>query len=586
MKKLSIQLNQNYKSFENKFKVSLDGDLIILSGVNGSGKSQLIDIIRQQWISGQNKNIEAIIKIDGTEINKKDILFRSFKEAINITEIQRVGVQSIKGHKDQIWNAYNNYQLDPNRKELEQFQESSIKARKILIDKFGEEKFKNNQITQEDIDKIDMGDFAWRSDDVFTNIIGDLFFDYAKKVHIGKTKCGDTINKFSISSLETPPWIQLNNLFFELGLEYRFKGKQKDYFIKVDDFQLNESPKLYQLKKDGDIDENDSRNLSDLSDGEKAIILLIFASFSNVNYKYKKILLLDEFDATFNPSLVEAFYKLIYKYFISKDILVVIATHSPATISLAPEYASFYEAFSKTKSKQRILSVQKDDYNELRIANKNFYTRISDQKLRIEKLKKALNKTEKLYDEILKTKKPIIFSEGYNFKYLKKAKEFFDSEREYEIFEQKELGDSEIEKLFNFLLKTQNSLPKKLFILDCDSLKKFEKLDKLKTQFLIAFIFSNNKKNSLITKGIENLFDEHLFKDRIGNLEKRFFPEKIIDRGDSNIKKFPTKVKNGKLPDDSKDEFQKFICEERKRKKDFENFKPLFEKIKTILKEK
>ncbi|MDR1832510.1 MAG: ABC transporter ATP-binding protein, partial [Fusobacteriaceae bacterium] len=45
MKKISITLNQDYKSFKNGFHQELEGDLIILSGVNGSGKSQLMNII-------------------------------------------------------------------------------------------------------------------------------------------------------------------------------------------------------------------------------------------------------------------------------------------------------------------------------------------------------------------------------------------------------------------------------------------------------------------------------------------------------------------------------------------------------------
>lgn len=46
MKKLEIQLSQKYRSFQNNFKTILEGDLVILSGVNGSGETQLFDIIR------------------------------------------------------------------------------------------------------------------------------------------------------------------------------------------------------------------------------------------------------------------------------------------------------------------------------------------------------------------------------------------------------------------------------------------------------------------------------------------------------------------------------------------------------------
>jgi predicted ATP-binding protein involved in virulence len=80
MKKLTIQLIQKYKSLENGFNTTLEGDLTILSGVNGAGKSQIIDII-------YNPGTYSMIKIDGIEIKREDIDFRSFKENINIEEI-------------------------------------------------------------------------------------------------------------------------------------------------------------------------------------------------------------------------------------------------------------------------------------------------------------------------------------------------------------------------------------------------------------------------------------------------------------------------------------------------------------------
>lgn len=64
MKKLSVLLNQQYRSFDAGFSCNLEGDLIILSGVNGSGKSQLIDIISQRESHGSKKAISANIKLD------------------------------------------------------------------------------------------------------------------------------------------------------------------------------------------------------------------------------------------------------------------------------------------------------------------------------------------------------------------------------------------------------------------------------------------------------------------------------------------------------------------------------------------
>jgi len=408
MKKLALHLNQDYKSFDNGFDFLLEGNLIVLSGVNGSGKSQLIDIISQRQSYGSRQAISATIKLDGVQITRNDILRRSFKENINVPELTQAGTETVKSHKDQAWNAYSNYRLNYDNQNLWDYKESCEKAKKILVDKFGEAKF--NTITSIDFYGTLPTDFVWKSDDIFSNFIGELFFNYAVEVYAAKAEAGEVGNKFDPASLPTPPWNQLNDLFSDLGFEYRLK---ESYFVK--NFQINEQPHLYQVNRSGSIDENEPRNLADLSDGEKAIISLSFASLSGVKQENKKILLLDEFDANFNPSLTEVFYKIIDKYFISQNILVVIATHSPTTISLAPENANFYEVFKPNSDSSRILSVQRNDYIELQIANKTFYDKITDQNARILELKKEneqLNKVEKtdkpslivedMYDQIYK----------------------------------------------------------------------------------------------------------------------------------------------------------------------------------------
>jgi len=81
MKNLSITLNQDYKSFKGGFSSKIEGELIILSGVNGSGKSQIMDIVRQTDAVG--RTIDATIIVDETTIIKNNIIYKSFKDNIN-----------------------------------------------------------------------------------------------------------------------------------------------------------------------------------------------------------------------------------------------------------------------------------------------------------------------------------------------------------------------------------------------------------------------------------------------------------------------------------------------------------------------
>jgi len=77
MKSLSVLLNQCYKSFGFNFSVDLNGSFIIHSGINGSGKSQLLDIVAQRDSCGNKKKISAIVKLNENLITKNDIVRRS-----------------------------------------------------------------------------------------------------------------------------------------------------------------------------------------------------------------------------------------------------------------------------------------------------------------------------------------------------------------------------------------------------------------------------------------------------------------------------------------------------------------------------
>lgn len=195
--------------------------------------------------------------------------------------------------------------------------------------------------------------------------------------------------------LETAPWTILNELFEKLKFKYRFK---EDYeFITPN---MEENPKLR--------DEEEIRSLLDLSDGEKAILKLALIALDEEISKDIEVMLFDEYDAPLNPSLTEAFYYVIEKFYIKKGIRVIITTHSPATISLAPDYAQFYEIFSKEDSSPQIVKVCQYEYEELQKANKKFYDKIKNQKERISELEDIIHASgnkvfvEDRYDQIYK----------------------------------------------------------------------------------------------------------------------------------------------------------------------------------------
>lgn len=430
MKKTKFILQKKHKSFEQGFQFEFDGDIIILSGINGVGKSQILNIIRGKerkinfnpemppMDDGNSTIIDSKVFIDEKLISKYEIEYRSFKENILIEELTQGNSQVYLNSSNQAWQNYTQYLLEPSNSipHLQEFSNSCLWAKDILITNFGKDKFQNIGIANTEFKQcLQQNGFVWRKNDFFSNSIGEFFFNYAVFVAEEERKVGQL--NLNYKKLPKAPWVELNELFEELNFNYRFNS---NYYITG--FELNEQPVLYSTDEKGIIQSESKRILSDLSDGEKAIISLCFASLNIKNAIPVKILLLDEYDAVLNPSLIKIFFKVVDKYFTKRGTVVFLVTHSPVTITLSPEESSFYEVFNDKLLKNRILQVSRDDYSELQIANDRFYQKILNQEERIKELITSVDSK----DEI------VIITEGKtDWKYFISALRYFHNKEEF-----------------------------------------------------------------------------------------------------------------------------------------------------------
>lgn len=401
MNKINIKLNQDYKQFKSGFEAELQGNLIIISGVNGSGKSQLIDILnKSQFIQEGTRRsdldklyINSEIEINNKIINRVSIARRSFKDNISINDISMPNPKNSLWHKQEAWNAFSNYHT------WDDLTNEYSKAKSIIQEELNNRglmykpTFSSNKpnstetyISEEEFKKILPDNFVWEKDDLFSNRIDELFYEFAVKRNNEQVDLSMKSGGFNNEEyIKNAPWTILNKLFETLKFKYRFK---KDYDFEIPNFK--EKIMIYPVLQDGSIDLNSPRQLSDLSDGEKSIIALTFALLNEKRRPIEKLLLLDEFDNTLNPSLIEALFKVLEEYFIDKGVVVVMTTHSPITIALAPDYATYYEIFKQDNSSPKIFSVYKYKYSELKIANKNFYDKIANQTERINELEENI----------------------------------------------------------------------------------------------------------------------------------------------------------------------------------------------------
>ena len=126
-----------------------------------------------------------------------------------------------------------------------------------------------------------------------------------------------------------PPWEVVNEILAAAHLPLQVNAP-KGAFDRP--FQL----KLHHTELDCDI------RYADLSSGEKIIIslanCLYYAKSSGASLTLPQVLLLDEPDAPLHPTMAKSFMEVIEKVLVrDKGVKVIMTTHSPSTVAFAPE---------------------------------------------------------------------------------------------------------------------------------------------------------------------------------------------------------------------------------------------------------
>lgn len=492
MKKLDISIVEPYKAYKKDTSYSLEGDLIVISGINGSGKSQLLQIIAK---NSKEKISRSIVQTqdNGNVLHLEDILLLSFRDNINlgedfgqfsVTYKENYATNAWEYYKDNIRHVDNNKFINDKRtKKYKEgtlaFDDNGIKnpswrsinrLADLLKSSYSDDKV--FYLSQVEVESVLPSNFIWRNENDIISQTGNLFYIACCDRVNKQIACSDSTRVFdNMEWLKTAPWTILNQLFEELNFKYRFKA---DYVFSTPN--MEENPKL---REDSEI-----RNLMDLSDGEKAILKLALISLDEEISKDIKLILFDEYDAPLNPSLTESFYHVIEKFYIEKGIQAIITTHSPATISLAPEYVQFYEIFPQDDISPKIVKVEQFDYSELRTANKQFYDKIKNQEDRIAELEKPTETSERMlfvedkYDQIYKI--AFLKIKGIEGISEENFEEKFNEHCNFTLHGNFSSGGLYSRLISSNITNDQNSIIICLFDFDAEGYRKFEDLSKIK----------------------------------------------------------------------------------------------------------
>lgn len=127
-----------------------------------------------------------------------------------------------------------------------------------------------------------------------------------------------------------PPWVLMNRVLSDLGQPYEFAAPHG--YRLANPYE----PKLTNTLTGAEV------GVNDLSSGEKVLLVVaihLYASSALGNLmKVPKALLLDEPDALLHPSMIDKLLAVLRRVFVEGyGVKVLLASHSPTTVALAPE---------------------------------------------------------------------------------------------------------------------------------------------------------------------------------------------------------------------------------------------------------
>lgn len=322
-------------------------DFIIISGLNGSGKTHLLE--------GISSGVISLIE-NNTTLNPVKLVDHNTLSPTNGT------IVSIENLRQEVQNTYNKYQSYTDiikQKPLYTFEALGInpqfkKLFRLIADS-----------AKKDINNLTMDDFyrhypmkdGLNNVDIFQQNFSFLFKRYQVKKFDNKVSkfLAQELPKDNIEFLEDdefvrlygePPWELVNKILKEANLDYQINAPQ---------FLQRDAP--YELRLVNKFN-NAEVFFSDLSSGEKVLMSLALSLYnSKLDAEFPKVLLMDEPDAHLHPSMTKSFLQVIEQVFVTeKKVKVIIATHSPSTVALAPKEALYI----MNKTLPRIEKVSKD----------------------------------------------------------------------------------------------------------------------------------------------------------------------------------------------------------------------------------
>lgn len=361
---MKVQIKQKYKSIRIPQVIDLP-DFVVLTGKNGSGKSHFMEVMTKPEFSAVFDNDEnPLTQIKYVPFNGLNPHIEERCEYLGLTNLCK-----------QAWNDVKNLIADYER--VKRFHHDisfkryvfDDRRRKNLLGKIGEiVNWNLSFITEE----LFFKNYEISSNEMLSSQFAAIFklyhnrwldnefgkFMNEKYGHHNKNLAEEEFEK-----LHGPkPWVLINNMLSSAGLKYQVnhpEGCNKEL-----DFKLHLT----------DMDTGTEIQVNDLSTGEKVLMSLALSIYNTKEETARPdILLLDEPDAALHPEFSKVLVHAIQESIVKEaKVKVMISTHSPMTVALAPEKSIFVMDKGVNKpikiTKQQGINILTKDLDNVRLS--------------------------------------------------------------------------------------------------------------------------------------------------------------------------------------------------------------------------
>lgn len=360
-------------------------DFVVITGKNGSGKTQLLELINWHFAVTQDQKNNTQRNAADPFHNVKTVsdLNITNKEIVFIPSIWQLGnLASTNSSKfTQVINQIYT-QITGQNDKIEYRELSALVEQRITKPK--------SQITRNDIqENLPVDYFDYINKIQIHEGLNEAFLTYHYKY--AELRDSGKNDEEIKTDMGLPPWDIINNMLKVAEFPYEV-NKPKSYIGDYHFELIGISNPLLKI------------NFSDLSSGEKVLISLSLWMFNaSKDKRLPKLMLLDEPDAHLHPSAVRQFIDVIEKSLVRNfGVRVIMTTHSPSTVSLAPDY-SLYEM---KKNDSQVKPLQSKEYGISLLTDGLVVVKSNDKYVLVEDKNDA-----KFYNEvftILKNKKLLI----------------------------------------------------------------------------------------------------------------------------------------------------------------------------------